>query len=326
MIFDIVILSSNKYAQFTATLVASIMENNIQTQRINFHILEPDEDPLTEQTKISFSMLQKRYENLCFIYYRICHEYLVKKFGGLNTGENAIPSIYARLLIPDLLDASISRALMLDVDAICLSSFSELFSTNLDGFHVAGVLDTMDKRNRTAIGLTVDDSYINCGLVLWNLDKCRKDGISDKLIALARRFEQDPFLDQGVLNSVLHKTTKILSPKYNMRTRYALYSRNQIMKLYDFTSFYSQAELDEALANPCFVHYTSRFRLMLYNEKSTEIFRNEYFYYRSITPFSGSPLPSDTRSKKTKAREMLSELMPKLMPKLLFFINKIVRR
>lgn len=87
----------------------------------------------------------------------------------------------------------VGKVLQLDVDTIITDSLEELWNTDLEGKWFAAVNE--DKGSFRPYG----PEYYNFGVVLFNLDQIKKDGIEDKLIYnLNNKHYQ--FLDQDAWN------------------------------------------------------------------------------------------------------------------------------
>lgn len=107
---------------------------------------------------------------------------------------------------------SCERILYLDYDVVCRGDIRELYETPLAEAEAAGVLDQYGKHFYHYHGLLERD-YMNSGVMLINLDKCRKTGMMRRAVELcARRWMM--LADQAALNKAI--TQRVILPrKYN---------------------------------------------------------------------------------------------------------------
>ena len=97
------------------------------------------------------------------------------------------------------------RMLTLDLDTIVLGNISEVWETPMGDNYLAGVLEPKN----TADGLT----YINGGVVLWNLKQLR-DGMVDKIID-SLNTEPWTFPEQNCVSHLCNGRIYCLHPMYN---------------------------------------------------------------------------------------------------------------
>lgn len=150
-------------------------------------------------------------------------EQLCKDF-PLSIGEKHYISkeSYYRILIPNLLDEGISKALYLDCDMIVRTDISELWDTNIEEFDLAAVdertflTEENIKGKMNRLSLPSDSYYFNAGLLLMNLDRWRAKNIPSEI---AEFIQNNPdkleLLDQDALNAVLNNRWLPLDQKWN---------------------------------------------------------------------------------------------------------------
>jgi len=129
---------------------------------------------------------------------------------------------FYRLMISDLIDAD--QCLYLDSDVIVTEDLWPLFSTNLDGYYIAGCRDIwMDmlseeklEEMRRSIGIPTMEEYINAGVLLMNLREIRESGLDRVLM---QHLNADyPHEDQDILNVCCLGKIKRLPAKWNVFT------------------------------------------------------------------------------------------------------------
>jgi lipopolysaccharide biosynthesis glycosyltransferase len=160
------------------------------------------------------------------------------------------PSFY-RLMIAQILP-EYEKCIYLDSDTIVNNDITELFEMDVEPYCVIGVRDALCllgscTRKAKELGIESTDRYMNAGVMLLNTKKMRVlDVTKDLLKAVDRNFY---YVDQDVINSVLYKYIKNVSPKFNALPM-VTYSNNRSV-----ISCYSELERREARENPTVVHY-----------------------------------------------------------------------
>jgi lipopolysaccharide biosynthesis glycosyltransferase len=140
---------------------------------------------------------------------------------------NSYPlNTYIRLLIPHFLPAHITKALFLDVDMLVLGDIGELWKTDIDGYAIGAVTDTITRRignvaaggiaNYEALGLDGDSPYFNAGLQLINIPVWRSQNLTRSIMQCIRDNARYATLgDQYGLNIVLAGKWLPLNPMWN---------------------------------------------------------------------------------------------------------------
>lgn len=107
---------------------------------------------------------------------------------GLIRTEKLSVDIYYKLLGIDMLPESVHRILVMDLDMIVTRDISDVFDTDVEGIPFAACKDMYgyvygDAENRKIqLGLPKEQTYINSGLLYYNLDYIRNCGGSKFLI------------------------------------------------------------------------------------------------------------------------------------------------
>ncbi|KIQ02744.1 hypothetical protein RU07_09010 [Agrobacterium tumefaciens] len=139
----------------------------------------------------------------------------IAKISFLPTNSNWSRAIYARLLLPELLNVAHGRILYLDADILILRSLRSLLSINLQQFPVAacGGVST-----DVALRLELDASTktLNSGVLLVDVENWRRDRVSEKCIATAlEKTSLLKFFDQDALNIALSGRFLPLGSEWN---------------------------------------------------------------------------------------------------------------
>lgn len=113
---------------------------------------------------------------------------------------------YARLLIPQLLPASVRRAVYLDGDVLVTDDVSPLFHLSLDGAPFGAVRDfhvpTTDSERSSVRGLVEPKPYCNTGVLVIDPKVWRAEELTQRALAFARAAAEPlPFADQDAINA-----------------------------------------------------------------------------------------------------------------------------
>ncbi len=173
--------------------------------------------------------------------------------------KHTTQATYYRLDLPSLLNHE-DKCIYLDCDLIVKSDISELYDIDLEGFYLAGVkaagyyCPIEDQSNKAAIlGIPHFDQYVNAGVLLMNLKMMRKDDLSSRFRELlSKEFESQ---DQDILNSACYGKIKLLSPKFNLMTKYKPDEKNSYENIEAVSIAWSKEEWEEACENPLIIHY-----------------------------------------------------------------------
>lgn len=288
----IVVATDSNYLIHTQTLLKSIEDNHIGD--VVVHVLAFN---LSAENCNDIRSTVKGYD---YVFYPVSDSDIQKRLFSRCSKLHKDRSLaaFARLLIPELLPDDIERCLYLDVDGIVLRDLAKLMTTSLEGFAAAGVLDTNPQRRHSAVGLTPDMTYINTGVILWNLPLCRQINIVDRFEEFVTQHNGVvDAMDQGTFNGAISQYIKVLPPIDALTSFFQLTSR-QIQQLYGVKT-YTDRELSKAKTEPVFVHFTPNMTTRPWVKNCRHPLRDLYWKYRlKVNPeFILSP---DLRSFKLK--------------------------
>lgn len=133
--------------------------------------------------------------------------------------------MYYRLLCSKLMPETEERVLYLDPDILIRGEISPLYEMDFSGKQVIGIEDyainhmLIDKKE--AIGFTKEDSYINSGVLLFNLKKMRENFVLEDFIHILEQYsEVVSFPDQDIINLYFKDDIKFGERIYNYNTGY----------------------------------------------------------------------------------------------------------
>lgn len=254
------------YIQHLGVMLCSLFENNKQSKFYVYAIIDFEENK-------DYRNLEKLVKSYCHVLQFIKVD--GEKLNGLVISDHATTAVYYRLLLPQLLDTSITKILYLDSDIIVKKSLKELWETDIGSVPVAAVEEPLFNRHEQ-LGLPMGAPYFNSGVLLVNLTLWREMKVSEKAFTF---IEENPdkihFWDQDALNVVLVNNWKKLHPKWNQQT---VHFEAKELGVTDNTIL-------ECLNTPTIIHYSSKFKPWSY--LCTHPQKGEYFYYLKFTPWKG---------------------------------------
>ena len=234
MNIPIVFAINNSYVKQLLTTINSILYCSNPNDNYNFFVMHLDIDANNQKISRSYVNSLKNatieFINMSDI---VCNANLEKFMSRRENYTYISPETYFRFYIPGLFK-QYEKILYLDADLIVLKDVSLLYKENIDDYYCAAVKDSFmmtcirNQKNNTSqypnlsylqyfitvLGMK-DYNYFNAGVLLFNLDKIRKDNIEQKLWSFAKEKSPLEFQDQDILNAVLEGNVKYVDPKWN---------------------------------------------------------------------------------------------------------------
>jgi lipopolysaccharide biosynthesis glycosyltransferase len=128
---------------------------------------------------------------------------------------------FARFMLPMIFADSVSRILYLDADILVLDDLGPLWDTDLKGAVMGAVLDNLDAQFKARVPGYEDvprvRDYFNAGVLLIDLDRWRKEHISEKAMEYLRCHPHSPYADQDALNVACDGRWEALGPQWNFQ-------------------------------------------------------------------------------------------------------------
>jgi lipopolysaccharide biosynthesis glycosyltransferase len=178
----------------------------------------------------------------------------------LPTHEWITTASYLRLFIPDVVPENRSRAIYLDSDLQVEASLRRLWTKDLGGHAVAAtqaygtpyVSSSLGITKYKELGHAPDTPYFNSGVLLFNLDRWRRENVAEQVIQYLRAYEDHlQMVDQEGLNAVLADDWKPLDLKWNVMSH--------LVNFEDWpeTPFKERvrSQRDELMRNPYIYHF-----------------------------------------------------------------------
>ena len=209
---------------------------------------------------------------------------------------NRFSQEYAKLYAIKILK-KIKNIIFIDGDdCIVQKDLNELYRMNMDNIYARGITEEPSIRysmNWMDKYLYDRTHYINCGVVLINLELCQKENFYEKAIALNNDvfYTKTEEPSQDIINVLLRRKIEFFHPKYNKINFYEKEEdKNDESKWYWWMEqnlkigsrnnhFYTKEELIEADKDPVIIHYA--WDRYLY--KTVDKYEKEKQFYCNLT-------------------------------------------
>lgn len=250
---NVCLACDDNYAKYAGVVIASALDNAKPDENLRFYILDGG---ITDEKKSEILSLKSIKD--CEIEFVSIDEAMFEDYKKVATHKYISIATYYRLRLATLLP-EVERIIYFDCDMVVNSSLKELFETELGENVIAGVRDINKRRVRE------NPSYINAGMVLFDLKKIREQNIEQKFYDYTNEnFERITVGDQQIINEVLEGRIKIVADEWNVQSS-------------NFTNRSSYTK------NPKVVHYVAGKKPWHFG--SFSFHRGLYFKYLQLTPW-----------------------------------------
>ena len=189
-------------------------------------------------------------------------------------------TMWYRIFLPELLP-DVDRVLYLDVDTIAAAPLGPLWETELGDSYLAAVsnvfqLDHLPRLRE--LGLDDPRDYFNSGVLLFNLERMRRDGSTEALLRYGLEHRDELWWpDQDALNLVLGARRVALHPRWNCM--------NGVMEFPWAVYVFGLRALGQARAAPGIRHYEGPARNKPWHYMCPTHERALYLEHRRATPW-----------------------------------------
>lgn len=298
--------ADDNYAKYLGASMLTLLEHNRDFARIVVFALDCG---MQEESREKLRHIAAQYQReIRFIPMQDAVNSL-----DLHLGAHKIAvASYARLFLANVLPEECDRVLYLDCDTIVLDSLREMWNTPLGDSLIAGVQDTVDSYFLDVIGLEKTIPYFNAGILLIHLKRWREENLFSRFEEIIRRFDGNvPHHDQGTINATCAARRTLLPVRYNLTANLYSFPSSTVKQIYFLDSFYSQEEIDAAIAHPAIVHFTTGLLGRPWEENSRHPQRDAYAAAMAATPWGEQPLLPDSRYFGLKAFTFVYEHCPR---------------
>jgi lipopolysaccharide biosynthesis glycosyltransferase len=294
---NIVCTIDDNYARHCAAMLCSLSKNNPETIFNIFIIISKLREDI-------YSNLLEFLQSLGFN----VHFIPIDESRIINAPIHYHVSLatYFRLFIPELLDSAIEKVLFLDSDIVIRDDITPFWNTNVSGYSHAAVENPgFNREYKEKLGISVDGSYFNAGVMLINLEYWRQENLTERGIDFINRNpDKIDFCDQDVLNYLLQFHWLKVDSHWNAQE--------------GFFRGYSSDELGitdqkhrEIKESPSIVHFTGSGSCKPWHYQCEHPFKGDYYRYLAQTPWRKSkPIgkPSLVHRVKQKVKALVKSI------------------
>lgn len=273
MVYHIAINIDDKYIEHASAMLVSLFYHN---RELHFavHVITSQ---LTTSTIESLKLLVSgQYHHELFIHQLDTRQ--TDRFPEYHNSHISMAANY-RLFLADILPSDIHRVLYLDCDLIVKGSIKPLVESPLSDNAVAAVEDMWSGKEDCyqRLGYSRHDGYFNSGVMVISLDYWRHHQLSKQFIAYLESHPHLVFVDQDILNGVLHDKWMHLPLCWNLQDGFLRRKRKIRKELL--------GKVDDACKNPKIIHFTGSRKP--WDEDCMNPYKEEYFKYLDMTTFHG---------------------------------------
>ena len=260
---NICMASNDAYVPYCTVALYSLLVN--ADNKRNYDILIMNKDISAENMKkVRLLSRLREHVSIRFLNMEYFDEAVQYKVGAYYSVETNY-----RLLLFSKMFSSYDRMIYLDCDTIVREDISKLFDIDIGEAAVGGVKDysfmkmeyvkmpvfsdnvpysTINYRIKV-LGLTEIEKYVNAGVLLFDLSKCRNITDEKKAIEVLHS-KQFQYNDQDTLNIIFNQNMYMLDVRWNYQNCYERFSfdnNRTIAKMYK--------KINQS--NPAIIHYVS---------------------------------------------------------------------
>lgn len=279
----VVYTCDNNFVWIMGISMISLFENNRDLKYLNVFLLG---DHVSDENKTILSSIAEKYDRCCN-FVDVPDLNIPKSL----TSNRWPKSAFTRMFAGELMPSDVHKILYLDCDIIVKGSIAPLDKFDTQSFAVSAVKDCVSKQYKKKIGVAKEDSYVNAGVLLMDLDKMRKLDIRKMMADFVDSHKGlVSYADQDILNGMFRGKFGILQPEYDVMTQMCVYTYEQIMQYRRPSFYYSKDEVEYAQQNPVIIHYTTcMLNIRPWCKGSKHPWATEFDKYQAMSPWADIP-------------------------------------
>lgn len=260
------------YYQHLAVALASLIENN-RRRALDITIVTSAREADAERKLLG------RLPSHLALKVRIEH-FSLEGFRDLPTSFHITLETYLRILVLDTLPLDCEKIIYLDCDLVVLAALDGLWETDIGGYALAGVPDPYGVGRPKALGMPANATYVNAGVLLFNVARWREQGLAARIIDYANRAGSKlTFHDQDAVNAVLH--SQILSLPFRWNCQAKMFRPDGSLPERERTL------IAKATRDPAIIHYTTAQKPWMFTAFMPR--RAVYYRYLALTAWHDAP-------------------------------------
>ncbi len=305
--------SSEVYAPHTGISIFSLLDNNQDSEFIHIFLLDLG---MSDVSKAKIRGIVESFGRSITIM-NVDNDTIRRTVGANVPAHFGSLATYARLCGAVLYPEEVHRIIFVDSDMIIRGSLKSIYEVEL-GDCIVGAIPGRNVFGENEVNNPEEKEighrhkfYVNCGLLLVDLDNWKKSNFSEKIRQAAAQLKLFTFKDQTILNAALDdKFLYRLPCKYN----YPFHANPRYL-IKEWSLNYpqlSQSEIYEAAKDPVVIHYVGEQCRPWYKE-NISCMADEYYRYKAKSPFNDVPLQSIFDTPKYKKASVVQKLFLRLM-------------
>lgn len=287
MTYHIAINMDDRYIEHASTMLTSVFYNNPDL-KFAIHVITAK---LSKRVvKALQELIVDQYHQELYIY--PLTEQQTSPFPEYVNSHISMAANY-RLFVADILPETVHTVLYLDCDLVADANIKPLFELTLGDKAVAAVEDMWSGKedNYQRLGYARQYGYFNSGVMLIALDYWRSHNLSKVFTDFLNTHPHLRFVDQDILNGVLHEHWLALPLRWNVQDGFLRRTCRIRTEYLD--------QVTEASKHPAIIHFTGSRKP--WDEDCMNPYQDKYFKYLDMTPYKGHR-PSISEHWKRKQR------------------------
>lgn len=307
---NVVYITDETYAMPTCVSIVSAIKSAGEDDALDFWVLCNE---VTDESKAKFKNLCIDNDDINVHIIEVQNEEYVELAQSCLTFPYIHVSSAAlfKFNLPSIL-ANLEKVIYVDGDTLIRKSLNELYNWNIEDVWVAAVDDAIDKIRGGIYSSRVGRTYFhyfNSGVMLLNLEKMRRDKVTERLIDY-RINRKNYFMDQDALNAVLKKKRSILPYTYNFMS--TITDNLDLEGIIEEFKLDNKISLEQFIDSVVIIHLTDVKKPWVYNIPwYTDIFMKYY----NISPYKNTKLDLKSPLKVLEDKNQLYKKSIKVLQK-----------
>ena len=281
-VMNICLISDNKFVQYVATLIVSILKNSSENDRFCFHLIEID---IEEENKNKLLML-KEIKDFEIKFYKPNYNNIEKYKRWQETFKKCGSptwhySVFIKLDIPYILK-DLDNVLFIDADSIVLDNLDYIFNMDIDDYYCMVPNSHLKDLNEihpelykwiNEIGFNADTQYLISIALFFNLKKIREeiglDKLANKIDECFNKYGNIIFTEEHILMYIFSEHLGFI----NMNTDLDIDKNNSIKIVADYFASIIGKPLSLNFYKPINDYYYKFWEYF----SLTQFFKDDYF-------------------------------------------------
>ena len=284
---NVMYAADDGYAEIAGVSIESLLDSNRETKDISVYFVE---DKISNQNKERLRTTVEKYgRSITFIPKPNIRSLCGTELTTLRWSDSAYSRLYLDIVFKDYPD--IHKLLYLDCDTLIVDNLESLWNEDINDYLGAAVFECMSNMHKRIIGAKPSDNYVNTGVILFNVDRWKSEGISKVCTEFIKKYKgKTEYVDQGVINGTVVNKMKIVNPRYNLTALSWDFTYEEMQVYRKPHHGYDKATWTEAVSNPAILHFTTSFlSIRPWFEGSNTPWTDKWILYRNNSEWNYKP-------------------------------------